>query len=64
MFQLCVLIRNKCNDLCQLYAKFQKLLYNGYVRFKDFNSVSTHQRRCHQPDSEAGHTDKHFGICH
>ena len=23
MFQLCMLIRNKCNVICQLYAKFQ-----------------------------------------
>ena len=54
-----MIIRNKCNAICQLLICFY-----GYVRFKGRNSVSTHQRRCHQPDSEAGYTNEHFGICH
>ena len=38
------------------------ILNKWYVRFKGRNSVSTHQRRCHQLDSEAVHTDNYFGI--
>ena len=45
-------------------CKILIILYKGYVWFKGRNSVSTRQRQCHQPDSEAGHTNEHFGICH
>ena len=43
-------------------CKILILRYNGYVRFKGRNSVSTHQQRCHQPDSDAGHIKEHFSI--
>ena len=64
IFQLCVLIRKKMQWYLPTVCKILIILYKGYVRFKGRNSVSTHQWRCHQPDSEAGHTNVHFGICH